>query len=64
MEATIPQTKPQTDAEYIAAIEEMQHKIELSLARMDALDAQTQSSMERTNAMLSRIEQMQAGRKN
>lgn len=59
MEATIPQAKPQTDAEYIAAIEEMQRQIESSLARMDALDAQTQSSMERTNAMLSRIEQMQ-----
>lgn len=62
MEQTIPQnpTKTQSDAEYIAAIEEMEHKIALSFARMDEIESQTQKSMERTDAMLTRIEEAQA----
>ncbi len=62
MEATVPQTQ-MTDEQYIAAIEEMQGRIEASFARMDELDSQTQGSMERTKNLLSRIEALQAGRK-
>ena len=62
MEAIVTEGK-MTDAQYLAAIEEMQRKIDSSFARMDEVDAQTAASMERTKSILDRIEQIQAGRK-
>ena len=62
MEQSIPQSQPKTEAEYIAAIEEMERRIASSFARMDTLDEQTQLSMKRTQTLLTRVEEIQAAR--
>lgn len=62
METTISQIQPQNEAEIIAAIDEMQRKIELSFARMDEIEISIKRSSERIDTLLNRLEEKQAAR--
>lgn len=62
MEQSIPQIQVKTEAETIAAIEEMQRQIELSFARMDVMEEHSRASRERTEVLLNRLEEIQAAR--
>ncbi len=56
METTIPQTKPKTDAEYIAAIEEMEQRLKLGFERIEDFQQRTRESQVRVDRMLDQLE--------
>lgn len=56
MEQSIPQTKPKSDAEYIAAIEKMQQELKRGFERIDEAQKRTRESQLRVDQMLDQLE--------
>jgi len=56
MEQSIPQIQPKTDAEYIAAIEEMQQRMKMGFERIEEIQQRTRETQSRVDRMLDQLE--------
>lgn len=56
MEQSIPQSQPKTEAEYIAAIEEMEQRLKAGFERIDEFQQRTRESQQRADKMLDQME--------